>query len=61
MLQPKLTARDWAEIYCALELKAVSVESGDYDSLPDEVASPGSETFRWANHLRRIMVKIGPR
>jgi hypothetical protein len=57
MLQTKLTALDWDEIYYALEVKALSIESGDYDFVPEEVSSPGSETFRWANHLRRIMGK----
>ena len=60
MLQPELTARDWDEIYYALELKAVLVERGAYDFVPKEVASPNSETFTWAKHLRRIMAKIGP-
>ena len=61
MLTPKLTSRDWEEIYYALELKAESVQRGDYDSVFEEVASPGSETYRWANHLLRIMAEIGER
>ena len=61
MSGPKLTRRDWDEIYYALELKAVSVESGNYDSVPQEIAAPVCETLRWAQHLRRIMAKIGER
>ncbi len=57
----KLTAQDWDEIFNALETKAVSVERGAYDFFPGEVAPPNSETLRWANHLRRIMAKIGER
>ena len=61
MSQPRLSALDWDEIYYALELKVVSVESGEYDSAPGEVATTGSEAFRWAKHLRQIMAKIGER
>lgn len=61
MGEPKLTTQDLDEIYYALELKAVSVESGEYDSIPQEVSAPGSETFKWAKHLRRIMAKMGER
>jgi hypothetical protein len=61
MSEPKLSALDWDEIYYALELKAESVESGRYDSVAGELATPGSETLRWANHLRGIMAKIGER
>lgn len=61
MSAPKLTEQDWDEIFNALETKAVSVERGMYDFFSGEVASPNSETGRWANHLRRIMAKIGER
>ena len=61
MSKPKLTVQDWDEILNALETKAVSVEQGAYDFIPGEVASPNSETLRWANHLRKIMEKIGDR
>jgi hypothetical protein len=61
MRQPKLSAAEWDEIYCALETKALAVEYGNYDSAPDEASNSGSETHRWAFHLRRIMAKIGER
>lgn len=61
MSTPRLTERDWNEIFNALETKAVSVERGAYDFLPGEVASPNSKTLAWAKHLRRIMEKIGNR
>jgi hypothetical protein len=59
--EPELTTEDWDEIYYALERKALAVEDGVYDSAPNETDSPGSETFNWARHLRRIMAKIGER
>lgn len=61
MIELKLTTADVDEIYYALELKAVSVESGEYDSIPQEVSAPGSTTFKWAKHLRQIMAKMGKR
>jgi hypothetical protein len=61
MSTPKLTAGDWDEIFNALETKAESVERGAYDFFPGEAVSPNSETSAWANHLRRIMEKIGDR
>jgi hypothetical protein len=61
MRTPELTAQDWDEIFEALESKAASVERGAYDLFPGEVASAGSETLRWAHHLRQIMEKVGDR
>lgn len=61
MSEPPLVAKDWQEILYALDLKAKQVENGVYDSEPGEVNRPGSETSRWAAHLRQIMEKIGPR
>jgi hypothetical protein len=58
MSEPRLSAADWDEIYYALQTKASTVEHGNYDSAPNEASNPGSETHRWALHLRRIMVKI---
>lgn len=61
MSTPKLTAGDWDEIFNALETKAKSVERGAYDFFTGEADSPSSESLMWANHLRRIMEKIGER
>jgi hypothetical protein len=61
MTEQKLTTNDWEEIFYALELKAYEIARGRYDEFPGEVASPHSETRRWAAHLRRIMRKIATR
>ncbi len=61
MNRDQLPDRDWVEIYWALELKLRLIEQGFFDSEPTEVERPGSETFKWATHLRRIMAKIGER
>jgi hypothetical protein len=58
MTRSKLTAGDWEEISNALELKAAAIERGAYDLEPEEMRRPGSETYRWAAHLRRIMLRI---
>lgn len=58
MSEPKLTPEDWEEIVNALDLKAEDVEKGKYDDVSGEVDRPGSETARWAAHLRSIMAKI---
>jgi len=58
MSGPQFTADDLEEIFYALELKAMEIERGRYDDFPGEAAQPGSETRRWAAHLRRIMKKI---
>jgi hypothetical protein len=54
----RLTASDWEEVLCALETKARSVERGDYDIECGEVARGGSETSKWALHLREIIRKL---
>lgn len=54
----RLTHDDWAEIYHALARKAEDIELGRLDDEVGEVRRPGSETARWAAHLRRIMSKI---
>jgi hypothetical protein len=51
--------RDWEEIVYALDLKAEQIESGLYDNETREAERPGSETARWAKHLRRIIRDIG--
>lgn len=56
----KLAAADWQEILYALDLKVREIEKGSYDNDAREIERPGSETARWASHLRRIMNKIGP-
>jgi hypothetical protein len=61
MRHPRLTRKDWDEIYFALDLKADEVAAGRYDEVPGEADMVGSETFRWAVHLRIIIGKIGPR
>jgi len=61
MTEPNLTPEDWQEIANALYLKAECVEKGKYDDLAGEVDRPGSETAKWAVHLRRIMAKIEAR
>jgi hypothetical protein len=57
----RLAADDLDEIYYALQVKAERIERGRYDSEPGEVGRLGSETARWAAHLRRIMAKIRAR
>jgi len=52
---------DLEEIYYALDRKATEIESGALDDEPGEVKRRGSETARWAAHLRGIMVKIASR
>ena len=59
MTTPKLAVEDWEEIVYALDLKAEEIEKGKYDDEPGEVNRPGSETAKWAAHLRRIMAQIG--
>jgi hypothetical protein len=61
MSEPKLTAEDWKEIFYDLEFKAWELERGKYDDFPGEIERPGSETRKWAAHLRRIMRKIAAR
>lgn len=53
-----LTDDDFEEIYYALERKAIEIELGALDDEPGEVDDPGSDTARWAAHLRKIMAKI---
>lgn len=53
-----LADSDWEEIFYALERKAVEIERGALDDEPGEVTRRGSETARWAAHLREIMAKI---
>jgi hypothetical protein len=53
-----LTHDDWAEIYHALARKAEDIEAGHLDDELGEVERSGSETARWAAHLRRIMARI---
>ena len=61
MKSRNLTKNDWEEIYYALDRKATEIEQGKLDDEPGEIDSPGSETARWAAHLRRIMAKIASR
>ncbi len=58
MVAEDLTDSDWGEIYYALERKAAEIEFGKLDDEPGEISRLGSETFRWAAHLREIMAKI---
>ena len=50
-----LTREDWAEIYYALETKALALRQGRYEpeDTPDEDA-------RWLAHIDAIREKIGP-
>ena len=57
----KLTTDDWEEIYYALSRKAIEIEQGRLDDEPGEIYRRGSETAKWAAHLRRIMRKIAKR
>ena len=50
-----LTREDWAEIYYALETKALALRQGRYD--PED--TPGEDT-RWLAHLDAVREKIGP-
>ena len=50
-----LTAEDWSEIYYALEVKAQRIEEGKYP-----LENKAGDNQRWAEHLRKIMQKIGP-
>ena len=61
MVAERLTDSDWQEIYYALGLKAAKIEAGTLDDEPGEVSRRGSETARWAAHLRNIMARIAPR
>ena len=54
----KLGAEEWVEIFYALELKVTQIERGEYDDERGEVSRRGSETAKWATHLRSIMIKI---
>ncbi len=56
-----LTDSDFEEIYYALDRKATDIEQGALDDEPGEVNRRGSETARWATHLREIMAKIASR
>jgi hypothetical protein len=56
-----LTDGDFEEIYYALDRKATEIEFGALDDEPGEVNRPGSETARWAAHLRQIMAKVASR
>lgn len=56
-----LTDSDFEEIYYALDRKATEIELGALDDEPGEVNRRGSETARWAAHLREIMAKIASR
>jgi hypothetical protein len=61
-MKPKnLTESEWEEIYYALDRKAIEIERGRLDDEPSEIDRPGSETARWAAHLRQIMIKIAAR
>ncbi len=55
------TNSDWEEIYYALARRAEEIEAGSFDDEPGEVDRPGSDTARWAVHLREIMVKVASR
>jgi hypothetical protein len=61
MKAENLTESDWEEIYYALDRKAIEIDQGKLDDEPGEVDRPGSETARWAAHLRQIMTKIASR
>ena len=50
-----LTREDWAEIYYALETKALTLRQGRYE--PED--TPGQDA-RWLAHLDAIKEKIGP-
>jgi len=52
---------DWEEIYYALHRKATEIEKGALDDEQGEVNRSGSQTARWAAHLREIMAKIESR
>ena len=54
----RLTDSDWQEIYYALGRKAAEIEAGALDDEPGEVRRRGSDTARWAAHLRDIMARI---
>lgn len=61
MAPRELTDRDWEEIYYALGRKAAEIEAGVLDDEVGEVGRRGSDTSRWASHLRDIMTKIARR
>ena len=61
MAPRELTDRDWEEIYYALGRKAAEIEAGVLDDEVGEVGRRGSDTSRWASHLRAESVLVAPR
>ena len=51
----RLTKRDWAEIYYALDTKVRELGNGRFG----EETEPRQDA-RWATHLKKLMRKIGP-
>jgi hypothetical protein len=50
-----LSEEDWAEIYYALETKAILIEAGQYGR-----SDRPAHNADWAAHLRAIMRILGP-
>lgn len=53
MKTPKLSAKDWVEIYYALDTKRRRVSKGDYGTNREV-------QHNWIAHLDSIIKKIGP-